>query len=103
LVTTAPRRSPLLPNVQTAREAGYPQLEALEWFGLFVPATTPRRIVRGVEDTVHGAIASEAFKGGLAQQSFDATTSSFAQLIRSDTARWGELVSTSDFKPLDET
>ena len=40
LVTTAPKRSTLLPNVQTAAEAGFPQLTGVEWFGLLAPAGT---------------------------------------------------------------
>ena len=39
--TTAPRRSAILPDVPTAREAGYPAMEGVESFGLFVPIGTP--------------------------------------------------------------
>src|SRR5262245_60562497 len=41
LATTSAQRSPLLPDVPTVTEAGYPALEFVEWFGIFVPARTP--------------------------------------------------------------
>jgi tripartite-type tricarboxylate transporter receptor subunit TctC len=104
LATTAPNRSPLLPNVPTMREAGYPQLEALEWFGVFVPAATPEQTVIGLKDAVDHAVATAVFKTGLGQQSFEPAGSSgreFAQLIKSDTERWGDVVKASGFKPIE--
>ena len=41
LATTGPHRSPFLPAVPTVGEAGYPSLEDLTWYGIFVPAKTP--------------------------------------------------------------
>ena len=43
-VTTA-KRFPLLPDLPTIAESGYPGFEALAWNGLLVPAATPRPIV----------------------------------------------------------
>src|SRR3977135_3763951 len=40
LATTAPKRSAVLPDVPTAREAGYPAMEGGEWCGLFGPLRT---------------------------------------------------------------
>src|SRR6185503_7209668 len=39
------RRSPLLPEVPTFAELGYPEVETHAWFGLFVPAGAPREAV----------------------------------------------------------
>jgi tripartite-type tricarboxylate transporter receptor subunit TctC len=39
------RRSPLLPEVPTFAELGYPEVETHAWFGLFVPAGSPREAV----------------------------------------------------------
>jgi tripartite-type tricarboxylate transporter receptor subunit TctC len=104
LATTAPQRSSLLPQVPTMSEAGYPACEAVEWFGVFVPAATPRELVTALNSTIHHALKSEAIISGLAKQSFGLAGSSpdeFAQLIRSDTDRWGEIVKSSGFKPID--
>jgi tripartite-type tricarboxylate transporter receptor subunit TctC len=104
LATTAPRRSPLLPDVPTVRELGYPQLEALEWFGVFVPAATPAPVVNGLREAIEHARATDTFKAGLAQQSFDpsdASAQEFMALIKSDTAHWAKVVKTSGFQPID--
>jgi tripartite-type tricarboxylate transporter receptor subunit TctC len=104
LAITAPQRSPLLPNVPTAREAGYPAMEAVEWFGLFVPARTPANIVNSLHSSVQVALQTDPVKSGLARQSFDALAISqndFAALIRADTERWGEVVKASGFKPIE--
>jgi tripartite-type tricarboxylate transporter receptor subunit TctC len=103
LAVTAPARSPLLPSVPTAREAGYPGMEALEWFGLFLPARTPAGIVGSLRSSVQLALQTNPVKSALARQSFDVTTISgddFVALIRADTERWGEVVKASGFKPI---
>ena len=47
-----PRRSPLLPEVPTFSELGYPEVETHAWFGLFLPAGAPREAVtRLYQDT----------------------------------------------------
>ena len=47
-----PRRSPLLPEVPTFSELGFPEVETHAWFGLFLPAGSPREAVaRLYEDT----------------------------------------------------
>ena len=104
LAITAPQRSPLLPNVPTAREAGYPAMEAVEWFGLFLPAKTPTDIARTLHSSVQQALQTDAVKTGLAKQSFDVAAISqndFVALIRADTERWGEIVKASGFKPIE--
>jgi tripartite-type tricarboxylate transporter receptor subunit TctC len=45
LVTTAPQRSPLFPDVPTLREAGLPELSVMSWGAIFGPARVPQEIV----------------------------------------------------------
>ena len=45
LAVTGSQRFPSLPNVPTMTESGYPGLEANGWFGVFLPASTPKPIV----------------------------------------------------------
>src|SRR5262245_60219176 len=101
---TSPQRSQLLPNVPTAREAGYAAMEAVEWFGLFVPAKTPADIVAALHACVHEALQTDAVKSGMAKQAFDVGATArddFDALIRTDTDRWGEVVKASGFKPIE--
>lgn len=103
LAITAPQRSPLLPNVPTAREAGYPGMEGVEWFGLFLPAKTPTNLIDSLHRSVLLALQTDAVRSALARLSFEAVAmsqSNFAALIRADTAHWGEIVKASGFKPI---
>jgi tripartite-type tricarboxylate transporter receptor subunit TctC len=104
LATTAPQRTPVLPAVPTAREAGYPALEGVEWFGLFVPARTPPEIVAGLNAAVRKALNMDALKMSLAKQSFEptgCTPAELAEMIKSDVERWAATVKESGFKPMD--
>jgi tripartite-type tricarboxylate transporter receptor subunit TctC len=104
LATTAPQRSLLLPQVPTMREAGFHALEAVEWFGVFVPAATPAETVTSLNGAIRRALATDSVKAGLAQLSFDVAGSSASdldRLMRSDAERWGEVVKATGFRPID--
>jgi tripartite-type tricarboxylate transporter receptor subunit TctC len=45
LAVSSARRLPSLPNVPTMREAGLPGFEATQWYGILVPAGTPRDVI----------------------------------------------------------
>ena len=104
LATTGAQRSPLLPDVQTVAEAGYPALEFAEWFGIFVPARTPSATVETLSTTLRSALQTREVQAGLANQSVDVaghTPADFARQIKADFDRWGPIVKTSGFTPLD--
>ena len=56
LAVSTPKRAPLMPDVPTIAEAGYPAAEYLFWGGLFVPAKTSQDIVTRLYDEAHKAI-----------------------------------------------
>ena len=104
LATTAPRRSSILPDVPTAREAGCPAFEGTEWFGLFVPAGTSNAIVSSLNAAVRSAIAVDEVKANLAKQAFEpagCTPGELVELIKSDQRMWAETVKASGFTPMD--
>ncbi len=104
LATTGPRRSPQLLDVPTVREAGYPALEANEWFGVFVPANAPAETVNRLNAAIRAVVNSDVFKTALAKLSVDPageTPKEFAQLVKSDFDRWGPIVQASGFTPED--
>src|SRR5262249_7649318 len=92
LATTGAQRSPLLPDVPTVTEAGYPALEFVEWFGIFVPVRTPSGTVETLSSVLRTAQSLDV--GGL-------MPADFARQIRADTDRWGPVVKASGFTPLD--
>jgi tripartite-type tricarboxylate transporter receptor subunit TctC len=104
LATTAPRRSAALPDVPTFKELDYPMLESAERFGILVPARTPANVIADLNRGIRAALNSDKLKAGLATMVLDGVESSpseFAQLIRSETQRWAEVVKESGFKPMD--
>jgi len=56
LATSASRRIPELPDVQTVRELGYPVLEADGWNGFFAPAKTPREVIERLSKEAAAAV-----------------------------------------------
>ena len=104
LAVTGAQRSPLMPDVPTIAEAGYPALEYSEWFGIFVPARTPGGTVETLSSVVRAALQTKEVQAGLANQSVDVgglTPADFARQIKANSDRWGPIVKASGFTPLD--
>ena len=104
LATTGAQRSPLLPDVPTIAEVGFPALEFAEWFGIFVPARTPNGTVETLSSALRAALQTKEVQAGLANQSVDVaghTPADFARQIKADFDRWGPIVKESGFTPLD--
>src|SRR4249919_157394 len=104
LAFTGAQRSPLLPDVPTIAEAGYPALTFAEWFGIFVPARTPSGTVETLSSALRAALQTKEVQAGLANQSLDVgglTPADFARQIKADTDRWGPIVKASGFTLLE--
>ena len=104
LAFTGAQRSPLLPDVPTIAEAGYPALTFAEWFGIFVPARTPSGTVETLSSALRAALQTKEVQAGLANQSVDVgglTPADFARQVKADFDRWGPIVKESGFTPLD--
>jgi tripartite-type tricarboxylate transporter receptor subunit TctC len=71
LAVSTPKRSPLMPNVPTIAEAGYPAAEYLFWGGLFVPSKTPPEIVKRLYDEGRKAADLPATKAALAKLGYE--------------------------------
>ena len=96
------KRSPLLPNVPTPKESGYPGLVASPWFGLGAPAGTPADIVQ----KMHAAIA-KGLNSKEVQERFAAIGASvrpskspaeFASYIKAEHERWGKVIQAANVK-----
>jgi tripartite-type tricarboxylate transporter receptor subunit TctC len=104
LAITGAHRSPLLADVPTVREAGYPALETNEWFGVFVPTNTPAETITRLNGAIRAVVNTDAFKTALAKLAIDPvaeTPGEFAQLVKSDFDRWEPIVRVSGFTPED--
>jgi len=89
------QRSPTVPEVPTIAEAGIPNVEVASWWGLVVPAATPRDVVTRLNAEVVKIMASADARDRLASAGADLATSTpqqFADYIRSEHAKWGQLI-----------
>jgi tripartite-type tricarboxylate transporter receptor subunit TctC len=93
-VTTA-KRFPLLPDIPTIAEAGYPGFEALAWNGILVAAGTPRPIIQRLNTEINAILKDSSVKSTLNAQGFDligGTPEDFANLIRSESEKWAPVI-----------
>jgi tripartite-type tricarboxylate transporter receptor subunit TctC len=57
LALSAKERNPLSPDIPTTAEVGYPQVLSSAWTGLFVPAGTPKEVVKRLSDAANEVLA----------------------------------------------
>jgi tripartite-type tricarboxylate transporter receptor subunit TctC len=89
LAVSTPKRAPMLPNVPTVVEAGYPDAQYLFWGGLAFPAKTPRAIVERLHAETQKALAVPAVKERLATfgvEPMPMTADEFDKFYRDDVA-----------------
>lgn len=95
LAVTAKTRSPQLPDVPTAAEAGMPGFENVGWFGLFAPAGTPPAVVAKVQRDSAVALNDTEMKARLYVQGMKPVGNSsadFAMTMKSDMKRWAAVI-----------
>ncbi len=96
-----PQRIPVLPDVGTVAEQGFPGFETSQWYGIIAPAKTPEAVVKRLSEE-----AAKAVKAPLVLERFAAdsalpvgsTPAEFAAFIREEQARWGEVIRKAGIK-----
>ena len=91
LAVTGSQRFPSLPNVPTMTESGYPGLEANGWFGVFLPASTPKPIVDKLGAEVAAIVKSPELNKRLTDMGLIAVGSlpdDFKTQVEKDAAHW---------------
>ena len=101
IATTGAQRSPVLPDVPTIAESGYPTIVAIGWGGVMAPAATPAAAVQKLNAALKATIESPAFDAlkaaGLETQY--TTPEQMAAFIEQESAKWGELVKAGSITP----
>ncbi len=95
LAITSTSRDPNLPDIPTSKESGFPEFEATGWYGISVPASTPRYIILSLNAEISRVLSLPDVKVRLARGGLNASSSSpehFAELIKRDYDRWGKVV-----------
>ena len=101
LAVTNPKRSPIVPNAPTVSESGLPGFEALQWFGIFVPAGTSRDVVTRLNAEIVKAVKLPDVRErltGLGAEVVGSTPEQFAAFQKADTAKWAKVVKESGAK-----
>jgi tripartite-type tricarboxylate transporter receptor subunit TctC len=94
------RRSALLPDYPTLKEAGI-DVEADAWNGLIAPARTPEPIIGKIQSVVAGLLTEPAIRDKLATQLMEpipTTPAQFRAKIDADLARWSPVIKALDLK-----
>jgi len=95
LAVTGASRYPGLPEVPTVAESGVSGFEVSTWFGLLAPAGTPAEIVTALDEATRRFLSSPEGKERLramGTEAADVGPRAFAELIRGEYAKWGEVV-----------
>lgn len=95
LAVSTPKRSSALPDTPTVAEAGLPGYEFTGWWGMVVPANTPRQIVSKLNSALGMLLAQPEVRGNLVKQGADpehTTPEQFSAFIKSEIAKLGKVV-----------
>lgn len=102
LATTGPTRAASLPDLPTMKEAGVPGYESTVWFGLAVPAGTPKEIVDRLNEAGRQAAKAPDFSKRLSDLGYqivgNTTPEQMAAMIQDEVKRWGPIVKASGAK-----
>jgi len=101
VAVTTTKRSPLVPEVPTIAESGLPGYEFSSWYGLLVPAATPRPVVDKLNAEVLRALQQPDFRAQLmndGSEPLGTTPEEFGRFLASEMARWGAVVKSSGMK-----
>lgn len=102
LVVTSEARSPLLPDVPSAKEAKLPSFVMDFWVGFAAPAGTPQPVVDKLNQAFVAALNSDDGKRRLAEQGLTPVVNTPAQASQqaaSETKRWAAVVKSANIKP----
>ena len=96
------QRSPSLPEVATMSEAGYPQVEAYNWYALFAPAATPKPIITRLNAEVVKVMSNpevKSFNQTQGAEAMGSTPEELAALHKREYDKWGAVVRAAGIKP----
>ena len=102
IAITSKKRSPLLPNVPSFAEVGYPKVEVLNWQGFIAPAKTPKPIIDKLNAAANEALKDPQLRELMLSQGNEiggGTPAEFAALIKAEAAKWSAVVKAGNIKP----
>ena len=101
IATTGAKRDPALPDLPTVAEAGVPGYESGVWFGLSVPAGTPREVINRLNAAVVQTTKAPEFIKRMTDLGYNITPGTpedMASMLKAELARWAPIVKASGAK-----
>jgi tripartite-type tricarboxylate transporter receptor subunit TctC len=95
LAVTSAKRSPLLPDVPTMIESGFPDFATSAWTGLLAPAGTPPEVITRLNGAVNAALKTDEMKASLDRLAGDplgGAPSELTKIIQSDIGKWQPII-----------
>jgi tripartite-type tricarboxylate transporter receptor subunit TctC len=102
LGVTTTTRIEALPDVPTIAEAGVPGYESVQWFGMLVPAGTPRPVVDRLHQELTRALRAPDMRERLTSLGLNgvgSTPDEFAAYMKSETEKWAKVIKAMGIKP----
>jgi tripartite-type tricarboxylate transporter receptor subunit TctC len=95
------KRSPVFPEIPTIAEAGVPGYETNAWGGVVVPVGTPQAIVARLNREINRALQATALQeryAAIEAEPVGGTPAQFAAFVKTETAKWADVVKKSGAK-----
>ncbi|HEY9065112.1 MAG TPA: 4-oxalomesaconate tautomerase [Burkholderiaceae bacterium] len=95
LAVAGPRRSKLLPDVPTLKEAGVEGVDVQQWYGFFAPAKTPKAVIDQLNKALNQVLADKETAKRIEDHGADVETSTpeqFGELVKTELAKWKAVV-----------
>jgi tripartite-type tricarboxylate transporter receptor subunit TctC len=98
IAMTGGKRSPAIPDIPTVAEAGVPGYETGSWYGIVVPAGTPKPAIDRLSKEVIAIVHAPDISKRLTDEAIipvGSTPEEFAAHIRKELARWAKVIKQS--------
>lgn len=95
MAVTSAKRAPAFPDLPTLMESGIENFDVSSWFGVFVPAQTPKPIISKLNDEIRKMLSDAEVQKRIVDSGADPASSSpeeFTAFVRSELARWDKVV-----------
>jgi tripartite-type tricarboxylate transporter receptor subunit TctC len=95
LAVTTAKRFPLLPDLPTIAESGYPGFEALAWNGVMVPASTPQPVITRLNTEMNAVLKEPDVVQKMHGFGFDligGTPQEFGALVKGEAVKWAPVI-----------
>jgi tripartite-type tricarboxylate transporter receptor subunit TctC len=101
IAVTTPQRSSRAPDIPTLAESGLPGYDVTSWYGLMVPAGSPKEAITRLHAAAVSALGQPEVKERFSTTDLEPTGSTpeqFGAYVRNEVAKWGKVIKASGMK-----